>query len=118
MPGGDSSGGDPRLIVEHLDAADRDARDAEVVWAYPPGKAPLGKREPVRVAGAAATLISAAALTLYGWEVTADQQTAIRELILLAIPIIAPMVAGFEVARSKVDSPATVERKLKETRRR
>jgi hypothetical protein len=94
------------------------AGTAEVVWAYPPREAPLGKREPVRMAGAVATLVSAGALALYGWEITTEQQDMIRELVLLAIPIVAPMIAGFEVARSKVDSPATVERKMKEARNR
>jgi hypothetical protein len=81
-------------------------------------KEPLSKREPVRIAGAVATLVSTGALVILGVEVTAEQQTQIRELILLAIPVIVPMIASFEVARSKVDSPATVERKMKEERQR
>lgn len=83
-----------------------------------PRKERLSKREPVRIAGAIATLISAAALVLFGVEVETEQQNQIREIVLLAIPIIAPMIAGFEVARSKVDSPATVERRIREERDR
>lgn len=81
-----------------------------------PRKESLAKREPVRLAGAVVTLITAGALVLFGIEVTSEQQTQIQELILLAIPIITPLIAGFEIARSKVDSPATVERKLREER--
>jgi hypothetical protein len=83
-----------------------------------PEKEPLGKREPVRIAGAVATLVTAGAFVLFGVEVTAEQQTQIRELVLLAIPIIVPIIASFEVARSKVDSPAMVERRLREERQR
>ena len=79
---------------------------------------PLGKREPVRLAGAVVTLITAGALALFGYEVTAEQQVMLNDLLLLIIPVIVPVVAGFEVARSKVDSPATVERKMKEERQR
>jgi hypothetical protein len=81
-------------------------------------KEPLRKREPVRLAGAVVPLITAGALALFGYEVTAEQQVMLNDLLLLIIPVIVPVVAGFEVARSKVDSPATVERKMKEERQR
>jgi hypothetical protein len=76
-------------------------------------KEPIGRREPVRLAGALVTLITAGALALFGYEVTAEQKVMLNDLLLLIIPVIVPVVAGFEVARSKVDSPATVERKMK-----
>lgn len=84
----------------------------------PSKKESLAKREPVRLAGAVVTLITAGALVLFGIEVTSEQQTQIQELVLLAIPIITPLIAGFEIARSKVDSPATVDRKIREERSR
>jgi hypothetical protein len=123
MPGGNLEPEDDQVTVRRRKKGGQggesgDVGNAEVVWAYPPRDAPIGKREPVRIAGAVATLVSTAALALYGWEITTEQQDMIRELVLLAIPIIAPMIAGFEVARSKVDSPATVERKMKEARNR
>jgi hypothetical protein len=120
MPGGNLEPEDDQVTVRRRRKRGEagDVGNAEVVWAYPPRDAPIGKREPVRIAGAVATLVSTAALALYGWEITAEQQGMIRELVLLAIPIIAPMIAGFEVARSKVDSPATVERKMKDARNR
>jgi hypothetical protein len=79
-------------------------------------KEPLRNREPVRLAGAVVTLITAG--PLFGYEATAEQQVMLNDLLLLIIPVIVPVVAGFEVARSKVDSPATVERKMKEERQR
>lgn len=71
-----------------------------------PKKEPLGKREPVRIAGAVATLIfSTGALVLLGVEVTMEQETQIRELVLLAIPVIVPMIASFEVAARRSTPP-------------
>ena len=82
--------------------------------AEPEKKATLAEREPVRIAGAVATLAAAVSLVVFGLEVTADQRDMIRELVVLAMTVMTPMVAGVEVMRSKVDSPATVKRKVRE----
>jgi hypothetical protein len=87
-------------------------------YAEPEQRASLAKREPLRIAEGVATLVGLIALVGFNVELTADQVEAIRDVIVSAIPIIVPIIAGFEVARSRVDSPATVERKLRETKRR
>jgi len=84
--------------------------------AEPEKKASLAQREPVRMAGAVSTLVATGALVIFGVDLTAGQQDMIQELVMLVITVMTPMVAGVEVMRSKVDSPATVERKLREER--
>lgn len=77
-------------------------------------KVPLRKREPVRLAGTVVTLITTGALALFGYKVPTEQRIMLNDLLMPIIPVMVPVVAGFGAARSKVDSTATVERKMKE----
>jgi len=77
-------------------------------------KVPLRKREPVRLTGTVVILITTGALALFGYKVPTEQRILLNDLLVPIIPVIVPVVAGFGVARSKVDSTVTVERKMKE----